>query len=959
MKYVDRLKRMDDLIRRKATGKAEEFARKMEISRSQLLQDIKNLREMGAPIEFDTYRQTYSYDKDYVLTPGFLVDGRYVRGGNFRHTYYQIEGKNSISSFLNLSIILIFLLFNTLCTGQIKGSIIDYKTKKSIAGVDVFVNGSTHYTTSDDAGQFILNELRPGFLDLVLYKKGYQLFKSSLRLQEGKAAILNLVLHPEKIKKDAIGNKGKELQLFKNGLLGDDKGTQLMNEEVVSFNQGKDHIEVTSSDPLVINDNSLGYQIRYYILKGMLKEDKIALIGYHNFQKMPASSSGQILLWEKERLKVHQGSLRHLLQSMVSGKTEQEGFRISDKQGSDLNANSLVISSRVAGYYKIFFPDSVKINFGSGATNVLGRSEVVEVNSDGVLLASSHFKIEGPMANNRLFDRLPLDYDPAVKEGETFFRYYEKIYVHTDKPYYYSGEPMWFKGYVNYGEPLWRDSLSKVVYVELINPQKRISQSKMLPIDSGFFHNDFILPDTLTPGTYYLRAYTSLSRNFGDRNLYVKPISVLGITDKADPGQGKTTTDQSNLLSITTDKASYKTRDKIVLTLKTSDKDGNPQSANLSVSVTDTEQVVPIEEPKNIIQDFPINEQDRQLVMEFRYPIDNGLSFSGRFLNDKGKPEKTALNIMQWNPRNMMLAETDERGIFTQTGLSFYDSMKFSVKSDKAKDKPYGNVELLSQEVPALDFEQKIYKMSTFKTESPQRIISDYEVSKEVTVLEDVTIKGKKIATENNRQARPYGRGDKIINGKDMNLSYSNILYSLLGIPGVQVDPIGGTVIFTRASGLTVQGNSSPLVTLNDVPSNISILLSIDPSIVESIEVTKRINVLYGSQGANGVIAIYTKDGTQAEGLKSSQNFQVLKIKGYSSSRVFPYIDYSDAKIDDTKTDYRSTLYWNHKIITNPRKGNNVITFFASDLHGQYRIAVDGVSQKGEPIRCEHLIEIE
>lgn len=85
MKYVKRLKRMDDLIRRKATGKAEEFARKLGVSRSQLLQDLKELREEGAPIEFDTYQQTYYYSRDYILSPGFLVDGRYIRGGSVFH----------------------------------------------------------------------------------------------------------------------------------------------------------------------------------------------------------------------------------------------------------------------------------------------------------------------------------------------------------------------------------------------------------------------------------------------------------------------------------------------------------------------------------------------------------------------------------------------------------------------------------------------------------------------------------------------------------------------------------------------------------------------------------------------------------------------------------------------------------------------------------------------------------
>jgi biotin operon repressor len=57
LKYIDRLKRMDDLIRRKATGSPEEFSQKLNISRSQLLQDLKELKELGAPIDIVTAQE--------------------------------------------------------------------------------------------------------------------------------------------------------------------------------------------------------------------------------------------------------------------------------------------------------------------------------------------------------------------------------------------------------------------------------------------------------------------------------------------------------------------------------------------------------------------------------------------------------------------------------------------------------------------------------------------------------------------------------------------------------------------------------------------------------------------------------------------------------------------------------------------------------------------------------------
>lgn len=64
LKYIDRLKRMDDLIRRKSTGTPDEFSQKLNISRSQLLQDLKELKELGAPVDYCHISQSYHYTRE-------------------------------------------------------------------------------------------------------------------------------------------------------------------------------------------------------------------------------------------------------------------------------------------------------------------------------------------------------------------------------------------------------------------------------------------------------------------------------------------------------------------------------------------------------------------------------------------------------------------------------------------------------------------------------------------------------------------------------------------------------------------------------------------------------------------------------------------------------------------------------------------------------------------------------
>ena len=92
LKYIDRLKRMDDLIRRRATGNPEQFSQKLNISRSQLLQDLKELKELGAPVDYCPVAHSYHYTRECQLLLNF--ESSKVLGG------MQVVESRSIEYFL-------------------------------------------------------------------------------------------------------------------------------------------------------------------------------------------------------------------------------------------------------------------------------------------------------------------------------------------------------------------------------------------------------------------------------------------------------------------------------------------------------------------------------------------------------------------------------------------------------------------------------------------------------------------------------------------------------------------------------------------------------------------------------------------------------------------------------------------------------------------------------------------
>lgn len=109
----------------------------------------------------------------------------------------------------------------------------------------------------------------------------------------------------------------------------------------------------------------------------------------------------------------------------------------------------------------------------------------------------------------------PFDSKLGFKETIlTNFKHYllysldEKVYLQTDKPYYSSGENIWFKGYLVSEATLEPHMLSRYIYVELINRlDSVVSRVKICKDSTGFAGFIKLIPN-LPSGDYNLRAYT-------------------------------------------------------------------------------------------------------------------------------------------------------------------------------------------------------------------------------------------------------------------------------------------------------------------------------------------------------------------------------------------------------------------------------------------------------------------
>ncbi|ANQ52476.1 hypothetical protein MY04_5141 [Flammeovirga sp. MY04] len=135
----------------------------------------------------------------------------------------------------------------------------------------------------------------------------------------------------------------------------------------------------------------------------------------------------------------------------------------------------------------------------------------------------------------------------------------ERLYIHTDKPYYMTGETIWFKAYLRDELTLKKVPFSKIIYTELLSPNGEVLENHIIHAADSLNHAEFQLSTKLTEGTYRIRAYTNWMRNFGDDMLYEKKIKVnqLSVVKNIEESKKRDTKESQPPINQTLVKADY------------------------------------------------------------------------------------------------------------------------------------------------------------------------------------------------------------------------------------------------------------------------------------------------------------------------------------------------------------------------------------------------------------------
>jgi len=323
--------------------------------------------------------------------------------------------------------IALFLIFACLpnYSQSISGRVFDNITKNPLPFANVFFNGTTIGTYTNDFGKFDLIVPKNGRFPLAVSAIGYE---SVLLSDYSTDQSLSIFMNPKIYELDEVTVTAKMsladrmarkyyLNLFKRQFLGESLNAshcKILNEYDIVFQyiDNKDILKAYSKNPLIIINKDLGYQITYFIdeFECTSSGDLVNLYGNYAFKEDISLEGKEKILAEKRRRYAYLGSRMQLFRSLWNNDLDSAGYTLWNARDKMLIYDSLVIQTD---------PDTKYLK-RKGIVNIsyLSKWNETQIN---ILQDSLYFnrfgyfdpyviKWNGEMADERIGDMLPYDY---------------------------------------------------------------------------------------------------------------------------------------------------------------------------------------------------------------------------------------------------------------------------------------------------------------------------------------------------------------------------------------------------------------------------------------------------------------------------------------------------------------------------------------------------------------------
>ncbi len=465
----------------------------------------------------------------------------------------------------------------------VTGTIRDEDTGRPIRNASVFFDRTLNGVFTDSVGNFTLYPQGATQLPVFVSVVGYA---SKTITEYPSDRKITIELKPTAYNLDAVTvlandgmSRAEKLKIFKREFVGSSpsaKSSVILNDADLHFTYSSKTriLQATSDKPIMIQNKALGYTLNFLVANFTYTGEQTTFYGSQFFREDGSMSDPEKV--KKSRRTAYLGSQMHFIRSLWNNKLAENGFEairyVLESSSAPINRDitattrdnpnqyvardirqlgydSLVVSNgnqkylRFTGYVKVTYRSQVSIMTGSGKNVLIDKNGYQE--PEGIVWS-------GNIGIQRAGDLLPLEYEDVApgrdkkEDNNNISTGYtasvlmdtlhsrmplEKLYIQLDKPYYSSGDTLRMKAYLLDAGEGKGSTKSGIVYVELANDSNKVFLRRMLPVGFGLGTGNIILSKGDIPeGSYTLRAYTNLMRNFGEETAYRKNLYISSPT---------------------------------------------------------------------------------------------------------------------------------------------------------------------------------------------------------------------------------------------------------------------------------------------------------------------------------------------------------------------------------------------------------------------------------------------
>lgn len=539
----------------------------------------------------------------------------------------------------------------------------------------------------------------------------------------------------------------------------------------------------------------------------------------------------------------------------------------------------------------------------------------------------------------------------------------ENIFIHANTTLFVSGETLHCKLYCINSIRKTASSISKIAYIELIDQNKKSVFKSKIYLENGTGKGDFFIPTTYKSGNYKLISYTNWMLNSSLSNFFEMDITIINPFQPY--SEEKTTAEiqtvnannslktidtlrinsiSTTLFSLETDKETYRNREKINLTIKSLTPNLVKGSYSVSVRKIDN-----LPSKKQLDATAFIESYSQNKIPSLSHdtlsflPELRGELISGKISSKTGSKEvrnKTVALSIPGKYFAFKIVQTNQNGKFTflldKSPMSSScviqimeeDRNDFNIELDNPNTVDLSSLiispkldlkaiykKAIEQRSIASQIENAYYKKDSLETElKPNSFFHNLEKD---YILDDYTRFTTLKETLTEIILEMYYRKN---NGKySIHLKENLANSDFFGIPLILVD------------GLLIQ--------------DVDELFDYDARNIYKMSIVNQ-SYVYGPKIFGGILNIVTKN-MDFQTKTTGDFIKPMNIDRPLSSKNYYNPEYSDNNLDRIP-DYRFQLLWNPEITL--ERELNYISFYTSDVSGQFEVVLDGMSNQGIPV---------